>query len=324
MNRKPFFLLLIAGLFFYCPGGIAQVDEKDDTTLINNNLDLEKILTQEYQSNGKTSGYYTAATFKSTRIINGQSIENVGKGVLDFRIAHRFGEVNEGIKNLYGLDNATTKFGFDYGITDWLMAGIGRSSFEKEYDGFIKAKIIKQSVDDHYPVSITCVAGMSVQTLDVVSIPGYTYYFSNRLYYVDQILIARKFNQYLSLQLTPTYLHYNLVANAGEPNDVLAVGIGGRIKLSKRIALTGEYYYVIPGHKLDGYNNSVSFGIDIETGGHVFQLFLTNSSAISERAFIGETTGDVLKGDLHLGFNISRVFTIVKSKEFNNAEGKSW
>ncbi len=200
------------------------------------------------------------------------------------------------------------------------MVGIGRSSFEKEYDGFFKIKILRQTIDDRIPFSMSFMSGMSAQTMNVVNIPGYTYYFSNRLYYANQLLLARKFNQWLSLQLMPTYLHYNLVPNLDEPNDVFAMGIGGRMKVSKRIAITGEYYYTIPGHKLDGYNNSVSVGIDIETGGHVFQLFITNSSAITERTFIGETTGDPFKGALHLGFNISRVFTIVHSKEFKDSK----
>ncbi len=321
MNTRLSVLFLII-LSLGSPRSFAQVTGKEDTSTDNTDY-LEKILEKEINAAGSNSVYYTTATFKSTRIINGQSIENVGRGVLDFRISHRFGELNEGVQNLYGLDNATTKFGFDYGLTDWLMIGIGRSSFEKEYDGFFKAKILRQASNRRRPISISYVGGMSVQTMSVVNIPGYTYYLSNRLFYFNQLLLARKFNKSFSLQLMPSYLHYNLVTNAGEPNDVLAMGAGGRMKVSNRIAITGEYYYVIPGHKLDGYNNSVSVGIDIETGGHVFQLFLTNSSAVTERTFIGETTGDALKGHLHLGFNISRVFTVVKSREIVNID-KSW
>jgi len=320
MKTTHFFLITIMTILL-STSSFAQVIKEDTTT--DNTDYLEKILEQENPGAGH-SVYYTTATFKSTRIINGQSIENVGKGVLDFRISHRFGELNEGIQNLYGLDNATTKFGFDYGITDWLMVGVGRSSFEKEYDGFFKVKIIRQDINNHRPVSVSYVGGMSVQTMSVVNIPGYTYYLSNRLFYFDQLLIARKFSKSFSLQLMPSYLHYNLVPDESQPNDVLAIGIGGRMKVSNRIAITGEYYYVIPGHSLAGYNNSVSIGIDIETGGHVFQLFLTNSSAVTERTFIGETTGNALQGHLHLGFNISRVFTVVRSKELINVDSKAW
>jgi hypothetical protein len=321
MNKGIYILFLTAVIFLQSVICTAQAGREDTTT--DNTADLEKILNKGLHVTKKTSGFYTSATFQSTRIINGQSIENTGKGVLEFRIAHRFGQLNEGVKNLYGLDNATTKFSFDYGLTDWLCAGIGRSSFEKEYDGFIKVKLIRQRIDGHNPVSVSYAGTMSVRTLDVVNIPGYTYYFSNRLYFANQILVARKFNKVFSLQLTPTYLHYNLVVNEKEPNDVFAIGAGGRIKISKRIAITGEYYYTVPGHKLDGYRNSVSLGVDIVTGGHVFQLFMTNAAAISERTFIGQTTGDISKGDIHLGFNISRVFTVVKSKGFRD-KSKEW
>ncbi len=321
MNRSLRVLLLIIAAFF-CRTSFAQVIHEDDTTSFNTD-DLEKILHDASDGKAK-SGYFVSATFKSTRIINGHSIENVGKGVLDFRIAHRFGQLNEGIKNLYGLDNATTKFSFDYGITDWLMVGVGRSSYEKEYDGFFKVKLLRQTIDEKYPLSLSFVSGMSVRTLDILNLPGYTYYFNNRLYYFSQLLIARKFNNWFSLQLMPTYLHYNLVTFADEPNDVLAMGIGGRIKLNRRIAITYEYYYTVPGHKLDGYNNPLSVGIDIETGGHVFQLFLTNAASTTERAFIGETSGDINKGAIHLGFNISRVFTVVRSKENRNSGNKVW
>jgi len=321
MNKSVQILSFMIVFLFCSLGSIGQVTDRDDSTGDNTD-ELEKILDNGNPDYKNHSGHYTPATFQSTRIVNGQSIENTSKGVLDFRISHRFGQLNEGVQNLYGLDNATTKFDFDYGITDWLCVGVGRSSFEKEYDGFIKAKIIRQTPDDHIPLSLGFCGGGSVQTLNVSNIPGYDYVFYDRVSYFSQFIVARKFNKWLSLQLVPTYLHYNLVSYAKDPNDLLAMGFGGRLKVSKRIAITGEYYYTIPGFKLSGYNNSVSLGVDIETGGHVFQLFLTNSANISERTFIGETKGDILKGDLHLGFNISRVFTIVHSKEFPNANNK--
>ncbi|MCD6011874.1 MAG: hypothetical protein K0Q79_1736 [Flavipsychrobacter sp.] len=314
MNVKVL-LLFILSVALCLPCAYGQVQD----TAFGNNADLEKILDQQHPVKG-SPGYYTSATFKATRIINGHSIENIGTGVLDFRIAHRFGQLNEGIKNLYGLDNAITKFSFDYGIADWLMIGVGRSSFEKEYDGYAKVKLMRQTVNGRHPLSISYLGSISARTMDVVNIPGFKYYLSNRLFYVNQLLIARKFNQHLSLQLMPTYIHYNLVASEAEPNDVFAIGAGGRLKLSKRIALTGEYYYTIPGHKLSGYSNSISLGADIETGGHVFQIFFTSSAGISERVFIGQTKGDVTKGDIHLGFNISRVFTIVRPKEFRDGK----
>lgn len=265
---------------------------------------------------------YTTATFKATRIINGHSIENVGKGVLDFRILHRFGALNQGLKNFFGLDNANTKLAFDYGVTDWLMVGVARGTYEKEYDGYVKAKILRQTTDNRMPFSLSYLGGMYVKTIDVTVPRGTEYYFSNRLAYCNQLLIARKFSNWLSLQLTPTHLHYNLVPTTAEPNDVLAIGLGGRIKLNNRLALTGEYFYTIPGSNLDGYQNALSVGLDIETGGHVFQLIFSNAITMTERAFIGQTTGRWDKGDIHFGFNISRVFTIVKPKGFEGSRNK--
>jgi hypothetical protein len=143
---------------------------------------------------------------------------------------------------------------------------------------------------------------------------GGTYYFRDRLYYTSQLLIARKFSPRLSLQVIPTLIHYNIVPTSADPNNEIAVGMGGRLKLSKRIALTAEYYYRLEAYRLQGYENSLSVGIDVETGGHVFQLFVTNSAAITERAFIEQSTGNWNKGGIHFGFNLSRVFNVRKHK----------
>ncbi|HXS36904.1 MAG TPA: DUF5777 family beta-barrel protein [Flavipsychrobacter sp.] len=274
---------------------------------------------------GNSNNDYVLGTFKSTRLINGHTVENLGAGTLDFRISHRFGQLNQGAQNFFGLDDATTKLGFDYGITDWLMVGVGRSTLNKEYDGFAKVRLLRQKTHA-MPVSLSYIGVISLQDMPVPSLPqGEKYYFSNRLYYVNQLLIARKFNDWLSLQVMPTIIHYNLVDSANDKNNILSVGVGGRIKVSHRIAITGEYYYVIPGTELHGqYYNSLSVGIDIETGGHVFQLFFTNSPGITERTFIAQTTDSWAKGQIHFGFNISRVFTIVQPKGFENSRNKIW
>jgi hypothetical protein len=233
------------------------------------------------------------ATFKSTRVVNGQSIENVGKGVLDFKILHRFGQLSDGAYNLFGLDQASMRLGLDYGITKGLMVGVGRSTFEKQYVSYAGTVIYK-----------------SLKNTNTAYVP----YESDRFSYAHQLLIARKFGDYFSLQLTPTLFHYNLVEKSSMPNDFLSLGISSRIRLSKRVNLTGEYFYRFT--KLDGYQNALSVGFDIETGGHVFQLHVTNSTGMTERTFINETTGEWGKGNIRFGFNISRVFTIVKPKEF--------
>ena len=261
-----------------------------------------------------------SATFKATRIINGSSVESLGAGVLDFRIDHRFGQLSQGSQNFFGLDDATTRIGLDYGITKWLMVGIGHNTLNKEDDGFAKVKLLSQRKEG-MPISLSYFGNISIQTTQAPTLPaGDTWEYSNRLYFTNQVLIARKFNDWLSLQLMPTIAHYNLVDSNKSDNNTFAIGIGGRIKVSRRIAITGEYYYRLNNTDML-YNgsktyNALSIGIDIETGGHVVQLMLTNAPGMTERTFIGQTTDSWAKGDLHFGFNISRVFTVVKPKEF--------
>ncbi len=260
---------------------------------------------------------YVTATFKSSRVINGQSVENEAAGVLNFIILHRFGTLQQGPRDLFGLDNANTRFGFEYGVTDWLTAGIGRSSFQKEYDGFLRLKLLRQTTDNHIPVTLSYAGIVMVRSDEIKSADTVTkYFFSNRVSFCNQILIARKFSERLSLQLTPSHVHYNLVRDEKDANDVFALGIGGRVKLTRRFALTAEYFYTVPNANLHDYHNAASIGVDIETGGHVFQLHFTNSTGMSERTFIGQTTDRWEDGGIHLGFNIHRVFTIVKPKEF--------
>ncbi|MBC7886561.1 MAG: hypothetical protein H7Z13_01630 [Ferruginibacter sp.] len=277
--------------------------QKDSTDLMNT---LEK-------ETGTTVNY-TTATFKTTRLVNGHTVENVGKGVLDVKISHRFGTLNKGGYELFGLDNATMRMGLDYGITPNLMVGIGRSTFEKTYDAFFKIKILRQSSGKrNMPVTLSYIPTVALKTLRWAD-PSRKNYYSSRLFYTHQLLIARKFSAGTSLQLMPTFIHRNLAALKADPNDILAIGIGGRQKLTKRLSLNAEYYYQLPGHKIDSSTNSLSIGIDIETGGHVFQLHFTNSVGMSERTFISENTGKWEKGDILFGFNISRVFNIGKRR----------
>jgi opacity protein-like surface antigen len=269
-------------------------------------------------------------TFKATRIVNSSSVENLGAGVLDFRISHRFGSLDQGSENFYGLDNATTRLGLDYGITPWLMIGIAHNTFNKENDGFAKIKILKQKKHG-MPITLSYAGSISVQTTPAPNIPAADstkWFFSNRLYYTNQLLIARKFSDRISLQIMPTLVHYNIVDSTKFSNNTIAIGIGGRIKLTKRIALTGEYFYRVTNADLlvSGQKtyNSLSIGVDIETGGHVFQLMITNSQGLTDRTSVGQTTDSWEKGALHIGFNISRVFTIVKPKEFRKSGGAGW
>jgi len=256
------------------------------------------------------------STFKTTRIVNGHSIENVGKGILDFKILHRFGQLSDGAYNLFGLDQASMRLGLDYGISKTLMVGIGRSTFEKQYDGFMKVRLLSQSTGGkNFPFALSYAGTMIYKSLKNTSTTVKPYE-SDRFTYGHQLIFARKFGDYFSLQLTPTFFHYNLVSTSNMPNDFISVGIGMRERISKRVNFTQEYYYRI--NKLEGYYNSFSVGFDIETGGHVFQLHVTNSTGMTERTFINETTGEWGKGNIRFGFNVSRVFTVRKPKEFRN------
>jgi hypothetical protein len=296
---------------------VAQIDSasKDE---------LSKLLDDNTDQAGKE---YSYGAFKTTRVINGHSIENTGKGILDFKISHRFSPMSGGVHEFFGLDGATIRLGLDYGISDAITVGIGRSSLYKEYDGYVKAKILRQTNENEMPISLSYVGGMSVTSLQTerlfrTLVPPEKYPFSNRLFYFNQLLIARKISNALTVQLSPTHVHYNFVNTAAEPNDILALGAGGRIKLNKRLTLNLEYFYQFT--QLNNTSNSLSVGIDIETGGHVFQLHLSNSSGMTERTFIAQTTDKWGDGGFRFGFNIARVFTVVKPKGFESSKNKIW
>jgi hypothetical protein len=256
--------------------------------------------------------FYVTGTFKATHIVNMQTIEAPAAGALSFVIQHRFGQLNSGSYNFFGLDNATLRLGLDYGITDRLAAGIGRSSFEKTYDAYIKYKLLRQTdASSKMPFSMSLLGQITYYTLKYPEKPYLTS--NDRIYYSAQLLIARKFNRNLSLQLVPTYLHYNLVPGNGEKNNIFALGAGGRMKISKRMSINVEYDYLPSGQIVStDVHNSFSLGWDIETGGHVFQLVFSNSQSMLETQYITQTTGRWGNGDIYFGFNISRNFNITK------------
>ena len=257
---------------------------------------------------------YATETFLSTRIINGHSVETIRKKQLDFRISHRFGQMNEGIDQFYGLDHGTIHLSLEYGIKNWLEIGIGRSTFEKTVDGYLIATIFRQSSGiKNMPVHITYLA--SSEWITLKSSPASRYeFFGSRLSYIQQLLIARKFNGKFSMQLAPTFIHRNQVPTVLDKNDLYAVGGGARYKITKWVAVTTEYFWVYRPNAnalLTKYYNPLSIGVDIDTGGgHVFQIMLTNSQAMREGGFIGKTTGTWKDSGIHLGFNISRLFSL--------------
>jgi len=268
--------------------------------------DLMALLEDDTPTNEPVS-----STFKSTRLINGHTIETRTPGVLEFVIGHRFGRINDGAEKLWGLDGAEIRLGLEYGVTDKLNIGIGRSSVQATYDLFGKYKFLQQSRS--VPVSSVFFASIARRAdsffesqLDALSIPFEGKY---RNAYTYQLLIARKINSALSLQISPTIIHRNYVETRDEPNDLIAMGIGGRYKITNRVTINAEFF---PTFNQDSnqYKDVMSIGVDLETGGHVFQLHLTNAQSLQERGFIGETTGNFFDGDIHFGFNISRVFNV--------------
>ncbi|MCT4623468.1 MAG: DUF5777 family beta-barrel protein [Schleiferiaceae bacterium] len=264
---------------------------------------------------------YAYATFKGTRIINLQSNELPAKGVMQFMIMHRFGAINdEFLYNFFGLDVAQIRLSLDYSFTDWLNVGIGRSSFSKTYDGFAKIRLLRQSKGaKNMPFGLVWYSTINYTTLKWDD--NLPHNESDRLSYTHELIMVRKFSKNFSLELVPSLVHFNLVEDQKTPNDIFVLGIGGRYKITNRVALTAEYglqltdnfYYDTDGNKTN-YENALSIGVDIETGGHVFQIHATNSRGLADPQWMARTPGSWGNGDIFLGFNISRVFTVKKPK----------
>ena len=270
-------------------------------------------LMKELEQSNSNETDYAFQTFKGTRLVNGHSVETKGEGTLEFIFAHRFGAVNGGLYEMFGLDEALVRLGLDYGITDRLSVSIGRNSFDKTLDGYAKFKLLRQSKGAvTFPATVTALGGTAYKTEPKRLQNGLENI--DRLAYVGQLLIARKFTTNFSLQVMPTFIHKNAVSRSIEDNDQVAIGVGGRIKLTKSVALTSEYYYRLNTLEGNTRNNTLGFGIDIETGGHVFQLIMTNTRGLTERAFITETVGDFADGDIHFGFNVTRTFQLKHKK----------
>ncbi|HEY4209639.1 MAG TPA: DUF5777 family beta-barrel protein [Puia sp.] len=254
---------------------------------------------------------YVTGTFKASHVVNMQTVESTAAGALSFVIQHRFGQLNSGAYNFFGLDNATLRLGLDYGITDRLNAGIGRSSYLKTFDGFLKYKLLRQTEGKQMPVTVSVLGTITNYTQ---RIPGKEYLTANlRTAYSGQLLIARKFSRRLSLEVTPTYLHYNLVPTVNDKNDVFALGMGGRFKITNRMSINAEYDYLPSSQVVSTtVHNSFSLGWDVETGGHIFQLVFSNSQSMLETQYLTQTSGTWGNGDIYFGFNISRNFNLKK------------
>tara|TARA_Y100001934_G_C12288641_1_gene743615 strand:+ start:614 stop:1453 length:840 start_codon:yes stop_codon:yes gene_type:complete len=242
------------------------------------------------------------ATFKATRIVNAQSIEMPKPRILEFVILHRFGSMANGAYDLFGMDEAVIRFDLEYGFSDRLSIGIGRSSLNKTYDIFSKLKIVDQRTGHRsFPISLVLFTKMEIETImkDMDMQDRYTY--------DVQFLLAKKLNRSLSLQLMPTFIHRNLVETHNDYHDLISLGIGGRIKMTRRTSINFDTFFPI-GKRGETYKQGWGIGYDIETGGHVFQLMVTNARGSFESEYIENASGAFEDLNLYLGFNISRAF----------------
>ena len=246
-----------------------------------------------------------SSVFKGLKIINFESTKLVGKGGFYFVVSHRFGSVKKGFENFFGLDEAVTHLNFIYGLTNHINVSASRSSNQKIYELASKFRIIKQS--DHFPFSLVGYTSVLANTaLSTDNLPKLE--FKHRLSYVAQLLISRKVNNKLSLQFTPTFFHDNYVANDSQDNSQYGLIFGGRYKLGSRWSLNLEYGTHLNRADNSLYNDPLSIGFDLETGGHVFQLHFTNSQFMNANGVLANSTGDWSESDFYFGFNISRSF----------------
>ncbi|MFV7235845.1 MULTISPECIES: DUF5777 family beta-barrel protein [Flavobacterium] len=257
------------------------------------------------------------SAFKSLKIVNLESTKLIGKGDFYFIVAHRFDYLNKGFDDFFGLDNANTQLKFAFGLKDWLTVHVSRSGFQETYDLGIKYLLISQKTEG-FPVTIVGFNSLAINTeMKKVNYP--LIQFENRLTYVTQLLISRKVTEKLSLEIAPTYFHENIVRDIldenkevilpnPQDNNQYAIGLGGRYKFAKRWSVNMDYAAHLNRASQSIYKNPLSIGVDLETGGHVFQMHFTNSKAMHESGFLGQTTGDWSKGEIAFGFNLVRVF----------------
>jgi len=250
---------------------------------------------------------YTSSVFKGLKIINFESTKMAFKKEFYLVVSHRFGSVKDGIEKFFGLDQAETRLNFIYGISDGFNIGVSRSGFEETYEMSLKYRLFQQGVKARSPVTIVGFNSVSANTaLDEAFLPKLE--FTDRLAFVSQLLISRKFNKNLSLELIPTLLHENLVSNNQQDNTQYVIGFGGRRKITKRLSLNFDWGYHLNRENTFIYRNPLAVGVDIETGGHVFQLHFSNAQPSFESGYLSKASGDLGKGDFFFGFNISRVF----------------
>ncbi len=279
-------------LFVFCFFGL--VSAQDD---LLNQLDVKSS-----QKEIETSA------FKGLQICNMQSTKLPAKGEWYILISHRFGDLTQGLDNFFGLDNAYTKIGGIYGFTNWLSVGFSRQTYQKTYELAAKYKLANQQVDG-FPVTIVGYNTMDIRS-DLKTSLYPTLSFSNRLAYTTQLLVSRKFSDKLSLEIAPILVHKNLYDDLLEQKNVVLLGSGARYKLTKRLSVNLEYAarLNLPEGYTSIYHNPLSLGLDIETGGHIFQMVFSNSQPMNDVAVFSNATGKWNGGSLYFGFNMYRVF----------------
>ena len=266
---------------------------------------------------------FTYQTFKDTRVINTHSVETLMKRKLDIRIAHRFGDLagdNGGWQTFYGLENAADiMFGVEYGITDNISLGLSRTKgagpLKKLINTSLKWRFLRQKKDESMPVSMTAYGLWSISTMkqDTANSEVLNNFpsFSHRSMYCGQLLIARKFSDVFSFQVIPSYVHRNLVP-FNDDNGLFSLGFAMRLQLSKVVGIIMDATFPFSELRTseNGYYPPIGIGLEIDTGGHVFQINFTNAGGIMETDYIPYTTSDWSKGQFRLGFTISRTFNL--------------
>lgn len=249
---------------------------------------------------------YADAAFKSLKVVNLESTKLVAKNELTLSVSHRFGSISNGFDNFFGLDNAVTRINFIYGISDAIDVSLSRSSYQKLYEGALKYRLIRQKEGG---APVTLVGYNSVTINSSLEEANYdSLQFNHRLGYVFQILMSRKFNKNFSFQLMPTVFHDNLVLYNTQDNTQYALGFGGRYKISKRVSINFDYGWHLNRSSESLYVNPLGIGVDIETGGHVFQLLFSNAQPMNTNYALTHATGDWTDGDVYFGFNLLRRF----------------
>ncbi|WP_298903380.1 DUF5777 family beta-barrel protein [uncultured Psychroserpens sp.] len=253
-----------------------------------------------------TDNQYATAAFKGLKIVNFESTKLVAKDELTFIVSHRFGSIENGFDSFFGLDDAVTRLNFVYGISDGFNIGISRSSFQKIYQASAKYRLVRQQ-DNGFPFTIVGFNAVLINTaLDKNNLPKLE--FIDRLGYTTQIIISRKVNTNFSFEMVPTFFHDNYVQQNNQDNSQFALGLGARHKLSKRWSINADYGWHLNRADNSPFKNPLSIGIDLETGGHVFQMHFSNAQAMNTNGFLGQATGDWSDGNIYFGFNLSRVF----------------